>query len=168
VTHVKTEKASGQICENRADSTKGIYIGYDSGNCIHIYQGVLSFEYSRMHDNIRMEIPSATTRSIVQQLGMSYFTWKLRLLGDCRQAFFATDVQAAAGNQYAMTSNNLSNKIEYFKVVMPIQDEAGTPRTRTYTITNGYALRNHAVIGEGRDTEYEYEGDAEYISYSDA
>jgi hypothetical protein len=98
----------------------------------------------------------------------SFFNWKLTFLSDCRIAFFGTDVQVAAGNQYALVDNGFSNKIEYFKVIMAIEDGSGTPKTRTYTITNGYCLRNNAVIGEDQDAVYEYEGEAEYISYSDA
>ena len=160
LTEVNTEKVPGRITH--------VYIGYDSTHGVDIKSGIISFEYDRVHDNLRLQIPGSATRDVVQQLGMSFFNWKLKFLSDCRVAFFATDVQVAAGNQYAMIDNGLSNKIEYFKVIMTIEDSAGNQKTRTYTITGGYALRNRAYIGDDEDSIYEYEGDAEYISYSDA
>lgn len=160
LTEVNTEKVYGRI--------SNVYIGYDAAHGVNISKGILSFEYWRNHDNLRLEIPGSPTRQVVQQLGMSFFGWRLKFLSDSRIAFFGTDVQVAAGNQYAMIDNGLSNKIEYFKVIMKIQDGSGVEKTRTYTITGGYALRNRAVIGDDNDAEYEYEGDAEYISYSDA
>jgi hypothetical protein len=160
LTEVKTEKVYGRI--------SNVHIGYDSTHGVNIKQGILSFEYWRNSDNLRLEIPGSPTRNIVQQLGMSFFSWKLRFLSDCRIAFFGTDVQVVAGNQYAMIDNNLSNKIEYFKVIMKIQDGSSLEKTRIYTIKGGFALRNRAYIGDDNDAEYEYEGDAEYITYSDA
>lgn len=157
---VKTEKIAGRI--------SSVTIGYDGTNGTKITQGIKSFSYWRKQDNLRLPIPSSATRNVVQQLGMSYFGWRLRFLSDCRTAFFGTDVQAAVGNQYAMTDNGLSNKIEYFTVIMQVTDSSGSIKTRTYTIHGGYALRNSADIGEDVDAEYVYEGDAEYISYSDA
>lgn len=160
LTEVGTEKVYGRVNE--------VHIGYDSTHGVNINKGILSFEYWRNKDLLRLPIPGSATASVVQDLGMSSFGWRLRFISDCRIAFFATDVQVAAGNQYAMIDNGVANKIEYFKVVVPIQDGSGVEKTRTYTITNGYALRNRATIGDDEDAVYEYEGDAEYISYSDA
>jgi len=97
----------------------------------------------------------------------STFGWRLRFISDSWTAFFNTDVTAVAG-QKAMDDNGFSNKIAYFRVIAPIEDAAGADKTRTYIITGGYALRNRAYIGDDEDAIYEYEGDAEYISYSDA
>ena len=160
LTEVNTEKVYGRI--------SNVHIGSGSTTGVNISKGILSFDYWRNHDNIRLEIPGSPTRSIVQQLGMSFFGWRLTLLSDCRIAFFATDVQVTAGNQYALIDNGLSNLITYFKVIMQIQDSAGAVKTRTYTITNGYCLRNNARIGNDDDAVYEYEGEAEYIGYVDA
>jgi len=77
-------------------------------------------------------------------------------------------VQVAGGNQYALKNDGDSNMIEWFKVIMTIEDESGTEKTRTYILTNGYALRNRAYIGDDEDAIFEYEGDARDISYSDA
>ena len=160
LTEVKTEKVPGRI--------SNVHIGYNATNGVNISKGILSFEYWRNKDLLRIKIPSKATASDVQELGMSSYGWRLRFLSDCRQAFFATDVQATAGSQYAMSPNGLSNMIEYFKVLVPIEDGTGTPLTRTYTITGGYALRNSARIENDQDAEYEYEGEAEYISYVDS
>jgi len=160
LTEVGTEKVVGRVTH--------VHIGYDSTHGVDIKSGILSFEYSRNKDLLRLQIPGSATSDVVQDLGMSSFGWKLKLLSDCRTAFFATDVQTAAGNQYAMVDNGLANKIEYFRILVAIEDGAGVPKTRTYTITNGYALRNRAYIGDDEDAIFEYEGDAEYISYSDA
>lgn len=160
LTEIKTEKVPGRV--------KEVIIGYDATHGVKVTKGTLSFEYWRNKDLLRLQIPGSATASVVQDVGMSSFGWKLRFISDCRQAFFATDVQVAAGSQYAMIDNGLANKIEYFKVIMAIEDASGNPKTRTYTITNGYALRNRAYIGDDEDAIYEYEGDAEYISYSDA
>jgi hypothetical protein len=159
LTELNTEKVPGRITH--------VIIGYDATHGVDIKSGIMSFEYWRNNDNLRIAIPGSATRSVVQQLGMSFFGWRLRFLGDCRAAFFATDVQVADGNQYAMTDNGYSNEIEYFQVKMPIEDSDGNPGTRTYTITGGYALRNNALTGNDEDAVYEYEGDAEYISYAD-
>lgn len=160
LTEVKTDKVPGRI--------SNVHIGYDSTHGVNISKGILSFEYRRIHDATRNKPPTAATSATINLQQPSFFEWKLRFLSDCRIAFFVTDVQVAAGNQYALVDNGFSNKIEYFKVIMAIEDGFGTPKTRTYTITNGYCLRNNAVIGEDRDAVYEYEGEAEYISYSDA
>ena len=157
---VDTEKVPGRISH--------VYIGWDSLHGVDIKSGILSFEYWRNKDLLRPFIPGSPTANVVQQLGMSSFGWKLRFLSDCRVAFFATDVQSGGGFQYAMVDNGNANKIAYFKVIMKITDASGNPKTRTYTITDGYALRNRALIGDDEDAIYEYEGDAEYISYSDA
>ena len=161
LTEINTEKVPGRITH--------VYIGYDSTHGVDIKSGIKIFKYSRINDdNIRLEIPGKATRDNVQQLGMSFFTWRLEFVSDCRTAFFATDVQAGAGNQYAMDDDGLSNKIEFFRVIMEIQDGSGAIKTRTYIITGGYALRNGAQIGDDETAIYWYEGDADYISYSDA
>jgi len=160
LTQVNTEKVPGRITH--------VYIGYGPMYGVDIKSGIVSFEYRRVKDLLRLKPPGSATADIPQELGGSSYEWRLKFLCDCRVAFFATDVQVVGGNQYAMTPNGLSNKIEYFKVIMPIEDGTGASKTRTYTITNGYALRNHAYIGDDEDAVYEYEGDAEYISYSDA
>lgn len=160
LTPVKTEKVQGRI--------SNVHIGYDATHGVNITNGILSFEYNRIHDAIRNKPPGAATSPTINLQQPSCFDWKLRFLSDCRIAFFATDVQVAGGNQYALVDNGFSNKIEYFKIIMAIEDGAGAPKTRTYTIANGYCLRNNAQIGEDQDAVYSYEGEAEYISYSDA
>ena len=159
LTEVNTEKVTGRI--------KNVYIGYDATHGVDIKSGIKFFEYARVHDAKRANA-SNTKTSTKEFQPHSHFTWRLEFLSDCRVAFFATDVQVAGGNQYAMVNDGDSNKIEYFKVIMKIEDQAGTAKTRTYTITNGYALRNGAPIGDDEDAIYWYEGDAGYISYSDA
>jgi len=159
LTEVKTEKVPGRI--------SNVHIGYDATHGVNISKGILSFEYNRIRDAIRNKPPGAATSSTINLQQPSFFNWKLTFLSDVRIAFFGTDVQVAAGNQYALVDNGFSNKIEYFKIIMAIEDSAGAPKTRTYTITNGYCLRNNARIGEDQDAVYEYEGEAEYISYSD-
>ena len=159
LTEVGTEKVKGRI--------KEVIIGYDGTHGVKIIKGTLSFEYWRNHDAKRADnLNTKTTANLFQP--SSSFGWRLRFLSDCRQAFFATDVQSVAGSQYALVDNGDSNEIEYFKVAMTIEDEGGMPKTRTYTITSGYALKNRARIGDDELAVYEYEGDAEYISYSDA
>lgn len=160
LTEVKTEKLTGRI-----DSVE---IGYDANHGVKITQGILSFEYDRIHEAVRNKPPGAATSATINMQQPSHFFWRLRFLSDCRIAFFATDVQSAQGNQYALVDNGSSNKIEYFKVKMQVQDGNGDIKTRTYTITNGYCLRNRAYIGEDKPPIYEYEGEAEYISYEDA
>jgi hypothetical protein len=160
LTEVKTEVVPGRI--------SNVHVGYDATHGVNISNGILSFEYRRIHDATRNKPPTAATSATINLQHPSFFEWKLRFFSDCRIAFFATDVQIADGNQYALVDNGFSNKIEYFKVIMKIEDGSGVPKTRTFTITNGYCLRNNAVIGEDQDAVFEYEGEAEYISYSDA
>ena len=159
LTEVKTEKVPGRI--------SNVHIGYDATHGVNINKGILGFDYDRIRDAVRNEFPGAATSATINLQKPGFFTWKLTFLSDCRIAFFGTDVQVADGSQYALVDNGFSNKIEYFKVLVPIEDGTGTPKTRTYTITNGYCLRNRARIGDDNDAEYEYEGEAEYISYSD-
>jgi len=159
LTEVNTEKVPGTITN--------VYIGYDATHGVDIKSGIKRFRYWRNHDAKRANVANSKTSASEFQ-PHSDFSWELHFLSDCRVAFFATDVQVAGGNQYALVDNGDSNKIEYFKVIMTIEDESGTSKTRTYTITNGFALRNSADIGDDEDAIYEYEGDAEYISYSDA
>jgi len=160
LTAVKSEKVYGRI--------SNVHIGYDATHGVNITNGILSFEYHRIHDAVRNKPAGAATSPTINLQQPSFFEWKLAFISDSRAAFFATDVQVVGGSQYALTDNGSSNKIEYFKVIMSIQDSAGAVKTRTYTITNGYCLRNHAVIGKDDDAIYEYEGEAEYISYADA
>ena len=165
LTEVGTEKVHGRI--GVSERNTGVQIGYDSTHGVYISKGILSFDYDRVRDAVRNEFPGAATSATINLQKPGFFTWKLVFLSDCRIAFFGTDVQVAAGSQYALVDNGFSNKIEYFKVLVPIEDGTGTPKTRTYTITNGYCLRNSARIGSDNDAEYVYEGEAEYISYSD-
>ena len=157
LTDTKTEIVPGRITH--------VYIGKDSENGVDISRGIVSFEYWRKKDALRHEYPGAATAPDIFEKP-STFGWKLKFISDCRVAFFATDVTAVAG-QKAMDDNGFSNQIAYFCVIMPIEDKDGKDQTRTYTITNGYALRNRAYIGDDEDAIYEYEGDAEYISYAD-
>jgi len=157
LTDTKTEKVPGRITH--------VYIGYDSTHGVDISSGIKHFEYARVHDARRKNVANTKTSANILQ-PHSKFTWRLEFLSDCRVAFFATDV--TGGTKYALVDNGDSNKIGYFKVICPIEDGTGASKTRTYTITNGYALRNGAPIGNDEDAIYWYEGDAEYISYSDA
>jgi len=159
LTEVNTEKINGRITN--------VYIGYDATHGVDIKSGIVSFEYWRNHDAKRANVADTKASSTIFQ-PHSDFGWKLRFLSDCRVAFFATDVGVAGGNQYALDDDGDSNEIEYFRVIMTIEDESGTEKTRTYTITNGYALKNRAYIGDDEDAIYEYEGDAKSITYSDA
>lgn len=159
LTDTKTDKVPGRITH--------VYLGRDSTNGVDISSGIKSFEYERVHDAVRYEYPGDTTSTDLFQKSSS-FKWKLEFISDCRVAFFATDISMTAGSQYALVDNGHSNKIDYFRVIVPIIDGAGASKTRTYTITNGYALRNQAFIGDDEDAVYTYEGVAEYISYSDA
>ena len=159
LTEVKTEKVPGRI--------SNVHIGYSDAVGVNISKGTKLFRYDRVHDaRTAFNVSDKTEDAIFQP--HSNFDWRLEFLSDCRVAFFGTDVQAAAGSQYALVNNGDSNKIEYFKVLVPIEDETGTLKTRTYTITNGYALRNGTTIGDDEDAVYWYEGIAEYISYVDA
>jgi hypothetical protein len=159
LTAVNTEKVPGRITH--------VHVGYDATHGVDIKQGILSFEYERVHEGYPAFNVSAKTASVAFQ-PHSHFTWTLRFLSDCRVAFFATDVQLTGGNQYALVPNGDSNRIEYFRVITPIIDSAGDAKTRTYVIMNGYCLGNRARIGDDEDTIYEYSGIAEYISYTDA
>jgi len=159
LTEVKTEKVYGRV--------SNVHIGYDATHGVNISKGIKLFRYNRVHDAKTAFNVSAKTESSIFQ-PHSNFDWRLEFYSDCRIAFFGTDVQVAAGNQYALVDNGDSNKIEYFKVIVPIQDGSGLEKTRTYTITNGYALRNGTTIGDDEDAVYWYEGVAEYISYADA
>ena len=159
LTEMNTEKIPGRITH--------VYIGYDGTHGVDIKSGIVSFEYWRNKEAKPYDCPSAKTAdNFFQQ--PSTFGWRLRFLSDARVAFFATDVQVAGGNQYAMVDNDFSNEIEYFRVIMPIVDGSGANKTRTFTITKGYALKNRGYIGEDEDALCAYEGVAEYISYSDA
>ena len=71
------------------------------------------------------------------------------------------------GDQFALDEDGNSHMIEYFKVVCPIESGSGEPKTRTFTITNGYCLRNHGDVGNDEDAIFWYEGNAEEITYSD-
>ena len=159
LTETKTEKVPGRITH--------VYIGYDGAHGVDIQSGIKSFEYSRIHDARRAFVANTKTGSSDLQ-PHSHYHWTLELLSDCHTAFFATDVQVAGGNQYALDPNGDSNVIEYFRVILPIVNADGDNKTRTYTITNGYALRNRAKIGDDQDAIYIYEGDAEEITYADA
>jgi len=158
LTEVSTEKVYGRV--------SNVYIGYDSSHGVNISKGILSFEYWRNHDAKRANTANNKTSSTIFSPHSS-FGWKLRFLSDCRVAFFATDVGVAGGNQYALDDDGDSHHIEHFQVIMKIQDSNEAEKTRTYTITYGYALKNRAYIGDDETAIYEYEGDAEYISYAD-
>jgi len=159
LTEVNTEKVPGRI--------SNVCIGYDSTHGVDIKTGIVSFEYWRNHDAKRANVADTKASSTIFQ-PHSDFGWKLKFLSDCRVAFFATDVVAGGGTEYALVDDGDSNEIEYFKVIMTIENESGTEKTRTYTITNGFCTRNRAYIGDDKDAIYEYEGDAKKISYSDA
>ena len=156
---VKTEKVPGRVTH--------VYIGRSSKSGVDISGGIVSFEYRRIHEAKRANVAKTKTSTTILQPHSSY-TWKLKFLSDCWTAFFDTDVVVGGEKKVAMTPNGDSNKIAYFKVVMPIEDGSGKSKTRTYTLTNAYALRNHAYVGDDEDAVYEYEGDTEYISYVDA
>jgi len=158
-TDVNTEKVPGRILN--------VSIGYDASNGVNIKSGIKSFEYWREHDAKPRDASDTKASSDIYQ-PHSHYRWKLAFLSDCRVAFFATDVQVAGGNQFALVVDDDSNKIEYFKVRATIEDESGTSKTRTYVITDGYATKNRAYIGDDEDAIYEYEGTAKSISYSDA
>ena len=158
MTEYNTEKVPGRVTH--------VYIGKDAENIADIKSGIVSFEYDRVRDAKRYTIPGATTSKNLFQPS-SNFTWKLKFLSDCRRAFFDTDVTSTPG-QKALDDDGYSHEIAYFHVIMPIEDGDLSSKTRTYIITGGYALRNRAYIGDDQDAIYEYEGDAEYISYSDA
>ena len=159
LTEYNTEKVPGRITH--------VYIGSATDTGDDIQSGIVSFEYRRVHDAKRANVAKTKTTTTILQPHSSYI-WKLKFLSDCRESFFVTDVVAGASTGPAMTPNGDSNPIAYFRVIMPIEDEAGASKTRTYTITNGHALRNGAPIGNDEDAVYWYEGTAEYISYSDA
>lgn len=159
LTQVNTEKLLGRI--------SNVYIGYDSTHGIDIKKGILSFEYWRNHPAKPANASDTKTSATIFQPHSNY-GWRLRFISDARVAFFATDVQVAGGNQYAMVTYGDSNAIEYFRVLMMIENQVGVSTTRTYTITNGFALKNRAYIGDDEDAICEYEGIAEHISYSDA
>lgn len=158
LTKTNTEKVPGRITH--------VYIGKDASNGVDISSGIKSFSYQRVHDARRKEVANTKTGASIFQPHSS-FNWTLEFLSDSRVAFFDTDVTSTPGKK-ALDDNGDSNKIAYFRVLMPIEDRAGASKTRTYTITNGYALRNRAYIGDDEDAIYVYEGNAEYISYSDA
>lgn len=142
-----------------------IRIGYDATHYTDIDKGIENFEGFRVHDGKPQFVANTKTSPDVFQPHSNY-AWTIELMGDRRAAFFAQDVQVAAGSQYAMDENGDSNKIEYFKVVAEIQAADGTLKTRTFTVTNGYAFTN-----EWRRTEggylFIYRGIAEEIPYSD-
>lgn len=159
LTKKNTEKVPGRVTH--------VYIGASESVGVDIQSGILRFTYDRVHDaRTAFNAANKTDGSIFQP--HSNFIWKLKFLSDCREAFFVTDVVAGAGTGPAMTPNGDSNPIAYFRVLMPIEDGSKNPKTRTYTITNGYALRNHADIGDDEDAIYWYEGIAEAISYVDS
>jgi len=159
LTEVNTEKVPGRI--------SNIHIGYDATHGVNIKSGIVGFSYRRIHDAKPQDASNTKASSNIFQPHSNY-EWTLRFISDSRVAFFATDVQVAGGNQYALDPDGDSNKIEYFRVIMTIEDESGTSKTRTYTITDGYATRNHADIEYAKDAIYTYEGLAKEITYSDA
>ena len=159
LTEVNTEKVPGRITN--------VHIGYDSTHGVDIKSGIVSFEYWRVHEAKRANTANTKTSATIFQ-PHSNFGWKLKFLSDCRVAFFATDVHDGGGNEYALVDNGDSNMIEWFKVIMEIEDQLGASKKRTYTITNGFCTKNRAYIGDDEDAVFEYEGDAEYISYTDA
>lgn len=158
LTEIATEVVPGRITH--------VYIGKSSTSGVDIKSGIKSFTYNRIHDARRAFVANTKTSATILQ-PHSKFTWRLEFLSDSRVAFFDTDVTATAG-QKALDDNGSSYAIAHFQVLMPIEDASGASKLRTYTITNGYALRNGAIIGDDEDAIYWYEGDAEYISYSDA
>ena len=160
LTEVNTEKVPGE-------SITSVQIGYDSTHGVDIKTGVVDFTYKRIHDAKPKHASNTKATSNIFQ-PHSHYEWTLSLCSDCRVAFFATDVQVAGGNQYALDEDGDSSKIEYFKIIMTTESEAGTSKTRTYTITDGYVTRNHANITYGKDALYTYEGLAKEITYSDA
>ena len=157
LTETKTEIVPGRITH--------VYIGKNSTTGVDITRGIVSFEFWRNKDALRHEYPGAATAADTFQKP-SNFGWRLKFISDCRAAFFDTDVTAVA-DQKAMDDNGFSYPIAYFRVIIPIEDKDGADKTRTFTITGGYALRNRGYNGDDEDAVYEYEGDAEYISYSD-
>ena len=160
LTPINTEKVPGRITH--------VYIGSTSDTGIDIQSGIKSFSYERVHDARRQFVANTKTAATELQ-PHSHFTWKLEFLSDCRTAFFATDVDnGTAGNQYALDDNGNSTKIDYFRVIMPIISGTGTSMTRTYTLTNGFCLRNRTRVGDDEDAVYTYEGDAEEITYADS
>src|SRR3990167_5655978 len=142
LTPVGTEKVPGRITH--------VKIGKDSSNGVDINKGIKFFDYHRAHDAHTAFNASAKTESSIFQ-PHSNFEWRLEFISDCRVAFFGTDISATAGNQFALDDNGDSTKIDYFRVIMPITDSNGNPKTRTYVIMNGYALRNGAAIGDDED-----------------
>lgn len=159
LTDTGTDKVYGKITN--------VQIGKDSSNGVDITSGVLSFEFWRNHDATRADNANSKTASEIFQPHSSY-GWKLRFASDCRVAFFATDVGAAGGNQYALDPNGDSNEIEYFKVILKIVNSAGTDKTRTFTLDDAFCTKNRAYMGDDQLTIFEYEGDAEEITYADA
>lgn len=157
ITKYNTEKVPGRITH--------VYIGKAVGTCADIQSGTVSFEYDRIRDAKRYTIPGAATSKNLFQPS-SNFWWKLKFLSDARPAFFETDVTSTPGEK-ALDDDGFSHEIAHFQVHAPIENSAGESKTRKYTITGGYALRNRGYIGDDEDSISEYEGDAEYISYVD-
>jgi hypothetical protein len=144
-----------------------VKIGSNSTTGVDITGGLMRFQYSRVHPATRKFVANTKAASTDHQ-PHSHYTWRLEFLSDCRTAFFATDVTVGGGaNDYAMDPNGDSFAIAFFQVVLPAVDGSNANITRTYTITNGYALRNGADINNIGDAVYWYEGDAEEITYTD-
>lgn len=159
LSEIATEKLHGRITN--------VHIGYDATHGVNISSGILGFEFDRIHDAAPAhQLYTKTTANMYQ--GNSHITWRLRFLSDAAIAFYATDVQVAGGNQFALNNEADSNKIEYFKVIMTIENSSGVSKTRTYTLADAYCLGSRGVIGSDEDAQIEYFGVARNLTPADA
>lgn len=90
---------------------------------------VILMNWERNHD-VRPRLYANLKYPTSFQQPHSWILGSFSLLSDNHTAIYATDVQAAAGNQYAMYDDADSNVIDFFQVTY--QDEDGNPRVTRF------------------------------------
>jgi len=140
-------------------------IGKDANNYVTLERGIEDFE-QWLDPHVTPQFAGTTITASASNKGYKNWRWRLTLLGDFYTGFYATDVQTAGGNQYAIVPNSDNNEIGYLVLSGTViyGDSAQTQKTRTISITNGIVDTVRASLGN----VFVYEGRAEYISYSDS
>jgi hypothetical protein len=103
-------------------------IGITAGTNTDITNVVL-MNWDRNHD-VRPRLYANTKYPTTYQQPHSWIVGSFSVLSDHHTAIYATDVQAAVGNQYAMVENGDSNVIDFFQVTY--RDAAGNVQTTRF------------------------------------
>lgn len=90
---------------------------------------VVLFHWERDH-GVRPRLYANLKYPTTYQQPHSWITGTFSLLSDHHAAIYATDVQAAVGNQYAMVETGDSNVIDFFQITY--EDEDGSLRTTRF------------------------------------